>query len=77
MTTNGIKSLAAATILQAMKDYVRKYTSEAKKRAILTDLRSEWMDFFTDGMSIIAAEQLEKHPKEIAKRILRELQEEN
>ena len=57
------KQLAAAITLQAVKEYV--YATRAKQKAILKDLRSAWMDFITDGFSLIVAEQLEKRPDEI------------
>jgi len=74
MNTKAIKNLASATLLRAAKDYTS--TKETKRKdEILADLRSKWMDFFTNGMSVIVAEQLEKHPAEISAR-LRQYKEE-
>lgn len=62
--------LVNAIVYQAAKDYV--FTKdERKKRETLKDLRSSYMDWLTNGMSVIVAEQLELHPQEIAKRIRR------
>ena len=62
------KQLVASIVLQGVRDYC-KTDSESKRSSILKDLRSSRMDFLSDGMSVIAAEQLEKHPKEIADRL--------
>lgn len=70
MNTKSIRNLAAAVMLQAVKDFVQG--SAKKQSAILKDLRSNWMDFLTDGMSIVVAEQLEKNPDEIKQRMKKE-----
>jgi hypothetical protein len=69
MNADIIKNLAAATMLQAAKDYFHWKATPEKRAVILKDLRSEWMDFFTDGMSIAVADKLEKHPEEIKARL--------
>lgn len=69
MTTESIRRLAAAVTMQAVRDYFRASTK--KKQVILKDLRSHWMDMLTNGTSINVAEQLEKHPAEIAERLRR------
>jgi hypothetical protein len=79
MTDLDIKNLTAAITLQAVKDYFTKTeyktkekTEEmfAKKRkAILKDLRSAWMQMLTDGQSVVVAEQLEAHPEEVCARL--------
>ena len=61
-------SLACAIILQAIKDY---FNNPSKQKQILKDLRSPHMDFITQGKSLLAAEQLERHPKEIQARLKR------
>ena len=67
MNEQSIKALATAVIWQAVKDFFR--VSEKKQAVILKDLRSDWMDMFTDGVSVVIAEQLEKHPDEIKARL--------
>ena len=62
-----IKNLTSAIILQAVKDYFR--ASEKGQAQILKELRSTWMDYITDGMSVIVAEQLEIHPEQIRARM--------
>lgn len=61
------KQLAAAITLQAVKDYVNGRPK--KQQQILSDLKSKYMDFITNGFSLIVAEQLERHPNEIAERL--------
>lgn len=63
-----VRNLACAVLIQAAKDYCQ--SQDAKIRAkILKDLRSNWMETLTEGTSIVIAEQLELHPKEIAERL--------
>lgn len=61
------KGLLAAIMLQAAKDYV--FGTENERPQVLRDLRSRHMCSLTDDQSAIIAEQLEKHPKEIAERL--------
>lgn len=69
MNNFGMRQLVCAIILQAVKDYCAKNTSDKKKDAIIMDLRSPYMDQISNGTSVIVAEQLELHPVEIAKRL--------
>lgn len=69
MNALNIRGLASAVIMQAVRDYFRR--PEKEQKVILKDLRSAWMDLFTDGMSIVVAEQLEKRPKEIKEKVRR------
>lgn len=62
------RQLVAAIMLQATRDYC-KTNSEKNRNVILKDLRSSSMDFKSNGMSVIIAEQLEKHPDEIKARL--------
>ena len=64
-----VRQLAAAVTLQAAKDYFR--ADDKQKRTILKDLRSNWMDTFTNGTSILVAKQLEFHPAEVEARLCR------
>ena len=68
---HAVRSLGAAVLLQAVRDYCD--CTPKWQKAILKDLRSKWMDFLTEGKSIVVAEQLEKHPEEIAQRLKKEL----
>ena len=65
------RQLVATILLQATRDYCRE-ESEAKRNAMLKDLRSSHMDFVSNGMSIVVAEQLEKNCDEIKTRIINE-----
>ena len=69
MSDKSIRSIAAAVLMQAVRDYVK--ATESKRNAILKDLRSKWMDFLSDGFSLTVANELEKHPAEIAARLQR------
>ena len=67
MEEYAVKNLAAAVMLQAVKDYFR--TSEKGRVAVIKDLHSRWMREFTNGMSVIVADRLLKAPKEIKARM--------
>lgn len=69
MNDQSIRNLAAAIILQAVKDYLAADGVPSKQSVILKDLRSARMDFITGGSSVIVAERLETHPEEIADRL--------
>jgi hypothetical protein len=69
MSEHSIRQLAAAVVLQAVKDFFNG--SAAKKKIILADLRSPWVKTLTNGTSKNVAEQLEKHPEEIRERFRR------
>lgn len=61
-----IKSLTASIIMQAVKDF---FNYPHQKYTVLRELRSEWMEYITDGLSVTVADELEKHPEEIAERM--------
>lgn len=63
----GIKELGARTCLEAAREYCA--TTPAKKRAIIKDLKGEWMDFLTNGLSKTVADELLRNEKEIAVRL--------
>ena len=65
------RQLVAAIMLNATRDYCRT-DSEATRNAILKDLRSYYMDFISNGMSVIVANQLEKDYEAIKARIMNE-----
>lgn len=62
-----VKNLGAAIIMQAVKDYFN--ATSYQKREIIKDLKSDWLDFITNGTSIIVAERLTTNPEEIKNRI--------
>lgn len=68
MEDGNIRELACAVCLQAVRDYFST-TYESSRKAILKDLRSPWMDMFSNGLSIVVAEQLEKEPEKIKERL--------
>ena len=62
------RQLVMTILYRAVDDYC--FTLSDKKRAeILKDLRSARMSTMSDGMSILVADQLENHHKEIAERL--------
>lgn len=67
-----IRNLACAITMQAVRDYFHADGQPKKQKAIIKDLRSEWMDFITNGTSIVVADQLELHPDEIRERLRRQ-----
>jgi hypothetical protein len=66
MNDTSIRNLACAITMQAVRDY---FADKDKQHQILKDLRSPWMDFITGGLSVMTADQLEKHPNEIKARM--------
>lgn len=73
--TANAHQLIAAVLFQATKDYCET-RSEPSRDAIIKDLRSSRMEYMSNGMSIIVAEQLKKHPDEIRERVRRDSEEE-
>ncbi len=69
MNDANVRNLACAITMQAARDYFNAEGNTKKQKAILKDLRSKWMDFITNGTSVVVAEQLELHPEEIAARM--------
>lgn len=67
--------LIAAVLFQATKDYCET-RSESSRGAIIKDLRSSRMEYMSNGMSIVVAEQLKKHPNEIRERVCRDTEKE-
>ena len=74
MNDYAIRQLAAAVVLQAVKDFF--HSSTAMKKVILKDLRSAWMQMLTSGTSANVANELEKHPEAIRERLRRHSAEE-
>lgn len=63
------KALACAVITQATKDYFDKGTDKAEKNKIIKDLKSDWMDWLTDGLSVVVAKQIKTNPGAIARKL--------
>lgn len=68
------RNLACAITMQAVKDFFATGATSKKQKEILKELRSKWMDFITNGTSVMVAEQLELHPQEIAERLRRDVE---
>lgn len=69
MITDAYKNLGCGVALELTKWFCEAGTSDEQKQAIIKDLQSDFMVAFSDGNSLVAAEQLEKNPKEIAERL--------
>lgn len=75
MTDYAIRQLASAIILQAVKDYFikKEYKTvkkteemfDKKRKEIIKDLRSAYMDMLSNGQSVLVAEQLESIRKKL------------
>lgn len=61
------KQLGYAVAVQAAKDY--KNASKERRDVIIKDLRSDYMDFITGGLSIPLADALINDHKAVIKRI--------
>lgn len=72
MTDSDVRELTCAIMMQAVRDYFADGITDEKQREILRELRSKWMDYITNGTSVVVAEQLEKNPKEIKARLRKE-----
>ena len=68
----GIQAAGNRMLLVTAKQYFS--VNEEKRKIILKDLRGEWCKLWTNGKSIVVAEQLEHHPGAI-KRKLKKLKE--
>lgn len=62
------RNLANAIAIQAARDYAEE-TRPTGKRAIIRQLRSEYMDFITDGLAPMLANALIKDENAVIRRI--------
>lgn len=72
MNDTQARELACAITMQAVRDYFAPKATEKKRKEILKDLCSKWMDFITNGLSITVAKQLETNPDEIRERLCKD-----
>ena len=66
------KQLGYAIALQAAKDYASMdgvETSPARRRVIIKDLRSDYMDLITGGLASLLADALKRDYKTVVARI--------
>ena len=63
------RQLGMAIVYKAAKDYCKSESAPTRK-AILKDLRSDHLDFISDGMSVVTADHLEKDCEAITERIV-------
>jgi hypothetical protein len=72
-TIKNYKQLGCAVVLQALKDFFDG--TDKQKKAIIKQLKSEWMNFISDNLAWRLAEELEKNPKEVKRRFKKALTE--
>lgn len=68
------RQLGMAVTLQSLKDFIEADPIEQK--AIIADLRTPYMEFLSNGLSVPLADRLEKNPTEICNRIKKALEDE-
>ena len=73
---NAYRSLGKAIVYEAIKEFAEEKNNPKMQHKILKDLRSPYMDFVSEGMSVIVAEKLETNPDEICDRVRRFEEEE-
>ena len=67
LSDKNVEDLASAVLLRTVKDYCRAPKEE--KDVILKRLKGGWMEFFTNGQSLIVAEQLPIRERAIRNRL--------
>ena len=67
---DGYQRLGYAIAFQALKDYFGGST--AQKNVIMKDLRSPWMEWITNGLSVQLADRLKSDPKGVERRFKKE-----
>ena len=72
MLTSEYHNIGKAIVWELLKWYCEKGTSKATRKAIIKDLKSDYLDQFSDGMALVVAEHLEKNSKEIIERVRKE-----
>ena len=66
-TIDNYKQLGCAIAIQAAKDY--EHESPARRRVIIKDLRSDYMNAITGGLSVHLADALRRDAATVIKRI--------
>jgi hypothetical protein len=70
MTEQNYKHLGCAVTIRAMVDFFKEddRQNEGAKKKILKELRSDWVDWLSFGLSTKLANELETNPEEVRKR---------
>lgn len=68
---NAYRSLGKAIVYEAIKEFAEEKNNPKMQQKILKDLRSPYMDFVSEGISVIVAEKLATNPDEICDRVRR------
>ena len=66
------KELVCAMLRETVKEYFELGTTAEKKAVIIKDLRSEYCEFISGGLSVYLAEQLVKNPEAVHERFRKE-----
>ena len=75
-TINNYKQLGYAVVIQAIKDYIEAEHSPKKQRAIIKQLRSPWLDWLSNGLSVQLADRLKTNARETYDRLKKSYNEE-
>ena len=70
------QAIGKAVTWQVLKWMCEEGTSKEQIDSLLKDLRSDYMVAFSDGASLMTADQFEKNPIEIIERVRRYKEEE-
>jgi hypothetical protein len=70
MTDASVKRLSNGVLLDSTIEYIG--ATEKRREEILHELRSDWLCFLTNGISVRIARQLENNFEEIKKRFDKE-----
>lgn len=73
---DGYKELACAVMKETVREYFHRGTTAKQQTQIIKELKSNWCEFLTNGLSIYLAEQLIKNPEAINERFRKEYEEE-
>lgn len=65
------KELCMRITYESIEEFIEKYGKEKAQNKIIKELKSPWMKFVSNGLSIILAEKLETNPAEICDRVKR------
>lgn len=60
-----LKELGCAVVLESIKEFFEEVDNVYKQRKIIRELCSEWMDWLSDGYSLMVARELKNNPAKV------------
>jgi hypothetical protein len=69
MFQKGYKQLGMAITYEAIEEFIEDNGHPRKQAAIIKQLKTPYMDFISNGLSVILAEKLETNPTEVCERV--------